>query len=204
MTGKLQPLAAVAEILPGYSVTGRVVHDPAGSYQIIMGKHLRDEPAYHYADGDELRIQPPRKTEPYRVGPGDVLFTARGQKNHATLLALVPEQTIASSTFYILRAKAALNPAYLAWALNQPPAQAAIAQVRTSAGVPIVQRRAFANIAIPLPDPETQQRIARLAELMGRECQIQQQLSRETERHQQMLGQCLWTRLSQPNEPGRP
>jgi len=204
VTGQLTPLSAVAEILPGYSVKGRVVHDPAGSVQIVMGKHLRDNTAYRYADEDELRIQPPRKTAPYSVGPGDVLFTARGQKNQATLLAQVPEQTIASSTFYIVRAKAGLEPAYLAWALNQPAAQAAIAQVRTGAGVAIVQRSAFAQIAIPVPTPETQQRIGRLAELMGRERQILQRLSHETERHHQMLGQCLWTRLSQPNKPGTP
>jgi hypothetical protein len=204
VTSQLTRLSAVADILPGYSVKGRVVHDPTGSIQIVMGRHLRNNTAYHYADEDELRIQPPRKTAPYRVGPGDVLFTARGKTNHATLLAQVPEQTIASSTFYIVRARTGLEPAYLAWALNQPAAQAAIAQVRTGAGVAIVQRRAFTQIVIPVPDRETQQHIGRLAELMGRERQLLQRLSDETARHHQMLGHCLWTRLSQPNKPGSP
>ncbi|MBW9267382.1 MAG: restriction endonuclease subunit S [Candidatus Thiodiazotropha sp. (ex. Lucinisca nassula)] len=177
-----------AEVLPGYSVKGRVEHDPRGRYQIIQGKHLTEGVPYRYQEQDKLRIDTDRPVENYLVQVGDVLFASRGLSNYAVCLEDVPESTIAPATFYILRPKQGTDAHYLAWCLNQAPVQAAIAQTRTGAATPIIQRNALADVSIPLPLIEEQQRIARLAELMGRERQLLQQLQHETERYHNLLG----------------
>ena len=75
------------------------------------------------------------------------------------------DPTIAPVSFYIIRPAQGVDAQYLAWYLNQPAAQAAIDQVRTGAGTPVVQRRAFEQIEILLPPPHEQREVAELAGL---------------------------------------
>jgi hypothetical protein len=191
MVRKLTRISDCATVLPGFSVKGRVEHDPSGRYQIIQGKHLTDGAPYRYDERDEVRISTDRPVDKYRVYPGDVLFASRGISNYAVCVDEIPERTIAPATFYILRPKPGTDPHYLAWCLNQAPVQAAIAQTRTGAATPIVQRDSFESISIPLPPLEEQQRIAHLAALMGRERALLQRLAEETERYHSLLGRQL-------------
>ena len=66
---------------------------------------------------------------------------------------------------------------YLAWFLNQAPTQAAISQVRTGAGTPMVQRALFEGLSIPLPPLAEQQQIAYLSELQHREHALMERLA---------------------------
>jgi len=200
MPGKLKQVTVVrigdcAEVLPGYSLKARAEHEPEGTHQIIMAKHLTEGAPYRYGDEDELRMTPTGKVDKYVVQAGDVLFVSRGTKNHAVVVASVPPNTLASSTLYLLKVKPDIDPAYVAWYLNQAPAQAAISQVRTGAGTPIIQRNVFADMRIPLPDLALQRQIAKLGELMSRERQIRTQLIYETERYHRLLGQELLSKI---------
>lgn len=196
MPGKQKQVTVVrigdcAEVLPGYSLKARAEHEPEGTHQIIMAKHLTEGMAYRYRDEHELRMTPSGNVDKYVVQAGDVLFVSRGMKNHAVAVESVPAKTLASSTLYLLKVKPEIDPAYVAWYLNQAAAQAAINQVRTGAGTPIVQRNVFAEMPIPLPEPTLQKQIARLGDLMARERQIRMQLLNETERYHRLLGQEL-------------
>ena len=146
------PLGEVVAVLPGYALKGRVEPASDGRYQLIQGRHLTPGEPYRYAPEHRLRITPQRPAEPYRVRPGDVLLASRGNLNYAVALLAVPEPTIAPATFYILRPGPRVDPAYLAWVLEQPPVQAQMAQVRTTgAATPILQRADFKAVRIPLP-----------------------------------------------------
>lgn len=196
MPGKLKQVTVArigdcAEVLPGYSLKARAEHEPDGTHQIIMAKHLTEGAAYRYRDEHELRMTPTGNVDKYVVNAGDVLFVSRGTKNHSVVVESVPANTLASSTLYVLKIKPGIDPAYVAWYLNQAAAQAAISQVRTGAGTPIVQRSVFTEMAIPLPELSLQHQIVRLGDLMARERQIRIQLSNETERYHRLLGQEL-------------
>lgn len=177
-----------ARILPGYSLKARAEHEPGGVFQVIMARHLTDGVYYNYHPLHELRMTPRRPMVNYRVQAGDVLFISRGVRNQAFLVESVPEHCIASGTLYILRAKANIVPGYLAWCINQETTQAEIAHIRTGAGTPLVQRKHFGEMRIPLPALALQRKIARLGRLMAQERSLQQQLLAQTEYYHKLVG----------------
>jgi len=121
-------IADCAEILPGYALKVRMEHEPEGTHQIILGKHLSGGSPYRYNTEHELRITPKGPVDKYRVSAGDVLFVSRGSQNHAVKVESVPDTAVASATFYILRTHDGIDAGYLAWCLNQAPVQAQIGQ----------------------------------------------------------------------------
>ena len=128
-------IGACAAVLPGYSMGSAMEHNPEGTHQVILSRHLRLGVPYEYQPADEFRITPGgRDATRYGVKPGDVLFMSRGTRNLAWEIGRVPEPSLAPVSFYILRPGPGVTPGYLAWYFNHPRAQAAIAQIRTGAG----------------------------------------------------------------------
>lgn len=195
MQAREQKIRDCAEVLAGFVLKTRAEHERDGVYQIIVPAHILDGSPYSYTREHELRMTLPGSPEKYQVRSGDVLFISRGARNCAAVIASVPDSTIASSTFYILRPNANIDPAYLAWYLNQPLAQAQIAQIRTGAGTPIVQRHALGDVRIPVPDMQSQKHIAELAALQAEEIGLRKKLLEASERQQRMLGQKIMAEL---------
>jgi len=189
-------IADCAEVLPGYALKARVEHEPEGSHQVILGKHLSEGLPYQYTPEHELRITPKGPVDKYRVRIGDVLFVSRGSRNQAAVVESVPDPTVASATFYILRPRHGIDPAYLAWCLNQAPIQAHITQVRTGAGTPIVQRSVFAKLTLPLPPLNKQRMLAELGALMAQEHITRQALVEQTDRLHRALGEQLLQKMA--------
>jgi hypothetical protein len=175
-------LGQCAEVLPGFSIAGRLEHDPEGTHQVLVTRHLRNGVPYRFEPRDELRIVPGRETAKYEVRAGDVVFMSRGTRNLAWVIEAVRAPTIVPVSFYILRLGAEVEARYLAWYLNQGPAQAAIDQTRTGAGTPIVQRAAFERLEVVVPPLEVQRGIADLAELQARERELCSRLVETTDR----------------------
>lgn len=188
MQTRMVSISSCAEVQAGFSVKGALVHEEEGSHQVVMSKHLTPGEPYRYSKEDELRITPDRAVEKYRLVPGDILFMSRGVGNYAVLLEDVPDDSIASLTFFILRSKPHVDPGYLAWCLNQRPFQEQIANVRTGAGTPMVPRNVFNELEIPLRPFEEQHKITRLAHLFGKEQRLLRQLTEATQLRQRLLG----------------
>nr|VFJ46570.1 MAG: Type I restriction modification DNA specificity domain-containing protein [Candidatus Kentron sp. FW]VFJ47853.1 MAG: Type I restriction modification DNA specificity domain-containing protein [Candidatus Kentron sp. FW] len=192
MNARSVRIADYAEVLPGCAFKAHAKHEPEGSHQVILGKHLPTPgTGYRYHPEHELRITPRGKVERYSVKAGDVLFVSRGIRNQAVLVESVPEKTIASATFYLLRIRDDVDPAYLAWSLNQVPIQNRIRQIRTGAGTPIVQRKVFVDITIPLPSYQDQRRIAKLGACMVKEGILRQAILDRTTQLHSLLGRKL-------------
>jgi hypothetical protein len=183
-TVRFARLVDLVDVLPGFSTGGTIEHDPVGTHQVVLSRHLTPGLPYHYKDEDRLRINPQRDASRYELRSGDVLFMSRGTRNVASPIASVPDRTIAPVSFYVLRPRGNVHPGYLAWHLSQPAAQRELAQIRTGAGTPLVQRAAFAELRVPIPDAITQQRIAELGELMARERVLLHRLAAATVRVQ--------------------
>lgn len=167
MTAQLIKIKDIADVMPGLSIKRRTEDEPNGAYQVLLARHLSGSLEYSYKKEDQLRMDVDvKRIDKYRVSSGDVLFVSRGSSNYAGAVIQIPECTIASSVFFILRPKQQVDPVYLAWCINQPPIRAAIAAVRTGAGSPIVQRAIFEQIAVPVPALERQTTIAELAKSM--------------------------------------
>jgi hypothetical protein len=166
---RIAGLGELAEVLPGLSTGARLEHSAAGTHQLVLSRHLVPGLPYRYHDADEFRIDPGRNARRYELQVGDVLFMSRGTRNVASWIESVHEPSVAPVSFYVLRPSTAVEAGYLTWFLNQSGAQRAIADIRTGAGTPIVQREPFTLLPVPLPDLETQQIIASVAAAMVRE-----------------------------------
>ncbi len=186
---EIRRLGDVAEILPGYSTGTALVHDPDGTHQVVLSRHLTPGMPYSYRAEHAFRIRPSstgsrKSAEPqgrnisrYELRRGDVLFMSRGTRNVATVIETVPVRSVAPVSFFIVRLREpdlltrneSPDPAYLTWYLNAPKAQNEIANIRTGAGTPIVQRSAFSDLEVPIPDLAAQRQIGALGESMVRE-----------------------------------
>jgi len=170
-------IRACASVQPGYSVKTEVIHEPEGTHQVIIAKHLIENEPYTYHPDHKLRISPTRPTESYLLNPDDILFMSRGMKNIATQLLSFPQPAIAPSTFFVLRPKRNIYPPFLAWIINQEPVQAELSELRTGAGTPMVPRKEFAEIVIPVPPINVQKKIVEMDNLMRKEQSLLQKLS---------------------------
>lgn len=195
MTTKKTQLKDCAEVLPGFSSKTALVDEPGGTLQVIVAKHLTAGEPYHYHDEHRLRIKPPRSFDKYLLHPGDILFMSRGILNRAVLLEDIPQPAIAPLSFFIIRVKKGVLPAYLAWCLNQPPVEAQLNEIRTGAGTPMIPRQNILEICIPMPPLETQTKIAALAALQQREKSLQRQLTEDMERLHRLTGRKLFNHL---------
>ena len=200
MNAQLTRIADCADVLPGYALKARAEHEPDGTHQVILGRHLApftdQGMPYRYLPEHELRITTKGSLEKYQIREGDVLFVSRGSRNYAAVVESVPELTVASATFYILRPHQGFDSAYLAWCLNQPPIQAHIAQVRTGAGTPIIQRKIFAELTLPFPPLDKQRQLAELGALMMKERTLRQALLDQSDRLHRALGEKLLQQMT--------
>lgn len=181
-----------AEVLPGFSTQGALRDEPGGTHQVVMGKHLTQGEPYVYKKDDRLRIVPDRDVSKYVLEAGDILYMSRGITTYPVLIESVPEPTAAPSTFFILKPKPNVVPAYLVWCLEQPHTESLLASMRTGAGSPTIPRKGFMEITIPLPDIAIQHHIADLWRLQCRERHLLQQLLEETTRMHRLIGQRIF------------
>ncbi|MBK6304427.1 MAG: restriction endonuclease subunit S [Gemmatimonadetes bacterium] len=178
----LAAIGDIAEVRPGLSTGERLEHKDGATWQVILSRHLVPGQPYRFTDADRFTIDPERDAARYRVHVGDVLFMSRGTRNVASWIKSIPEDSVAPVSFYILRPGPAVEPGYLTWWLNQPVAQRTIADIRTGAGTPIVQRKSFAELQLPLPTLAEQRIIAQLGQAMTQERVVLEQLAAATER----------------------
>lgn len=133
-----------------------------------------------------LRIQSPHpipvtpKMDRFRLRPNDLVITNRGQR---FTTAMVPPdardiQAIASSQVFLLRPHPErVLPRYLWWFLNRPSTQRFLQQHARGTHINTVSIRILRQLAVPLPSPDTQHRIAELALLAHRESNLLAELA---------------------------
>lgn len=188
-----------AEVIPGFSFTGALKDDPNGTHQVVMGKHIGDGDKYEYKDEDRFRLAPERAVdEKYLIRPGDILFMSKGAKNQAVMVRSVPEPTIAPSSFFIIRVGriVPVDSGYLLWSINQQAVRNRVNELRTGAGTPMIPRKGFCAIEIPLPDLATQQTIANLCSLQDREAGLIRDLAEKSEKLRRVVGQRILDSIS--------
>ncbi|CAG0975493.1 hypothetical protein BURK2_01547 [Burkholderiales bacterium] len=179
-------LREVATVQPGYLSRGRVRSAVKGTHLLIQARDV--SPATGIRTEGATRFVPERKAELYQINEGDVLVVARGQEHRAHHVDQRLENALAAATFYILRPRPdAIRSGYLAWWLNLPSVQAAIAGSARGTSIPYVSREAIEGLRIPLPPAPTQQCIERVVALWRKKLSLQHQLDAKREDYIQAL-----------------
>lgn len=179
-------LGDVATVQPGYPSRGRVRSTAEGTHLLIQARDV--SPSTGIRTEGATRFVPERKAELYQVNEGDVLVVARGQEHRTHHVDQHLENALAAATFYILRPRPdAVRSGYLAWWLNLPSVQAAIAASARGTSIPYVSREAIEGLSIPLPPASTQHGIERIVALWRKKLALQHQLDAKREDYIQAL-----------------
>lgn len=164
----------IESAVTGFQFRGRIEPHPDGNVAVLQVKDLKDGGELRREDLALIRFD--KDVEAYSIQPGDVLFLSRGQNLFATALAEPPHDMIVPNYFYILRPKPVVLPAYLAWFINSPKAQAQLRLVHTGSHMPMVSKSDFLQLEIDLPPLSVQETIVALDELSRREQRLSDEL----------------------------
>lgn len=159
----------IADIQIGYQFRKKLEPKRDGTHQVIQ---IRDIDENQQLNKEGLcKVSLDNIAERYLVNRKDILFLARGQRNFATSLTDSFENTIAASHFFILKIKTEkVLPEYLAWFVNQPPAQGYLHNLaRRGTHMPLISKAVFENLKVHIPDIETQNKIMKLNALINKE-----------------------------------
>jgi hypothetical protein len=164
-------LGDISEIQVGYQSREGIRAHPDGSHFLLQA---RDFNTLHQVDWSNLtRFTPAGSTTKSEIRQGDVLFLAKGQDNFAYPINCVTNHVLAANSFYILRPdKATVLPDYLAWWLNQTPAQEYIKLNRSGSSLPFLSVSALSCLEVPIPNIEMQRKIGDLELLRKKEADL--------------------------------
>lgn len=169
-------LGDITEVQLGHTHRGALDPLPSGG---LLAIRLRD----FAPDGD---ISPQRLerysldkiADRYMVREGDVLFRSRGERITATALdGRFTEPAAALSPLMILRPNCkVILPEYLAWAINQEPAQRHFGQDAQGTSLRMVPKSSLGTLEIDVPDLKTQQAVVAIDALAEQERALSERL----------------------------
>ena len=142
------------------------------------------------------------RREPNYLQPGDILVAARGNHYYAVLLhdeiLQVRIQAVAAPHFFVIRLRANnVLPGYLAWFLNQRPCQSYLEQNAEGTLTKSIRRSVLEDVTIAVPELAKQRTIIDLANTLGQEKKIVEQLLRNSERLMNAVASDLLATLKQ-------
>lgn len=191
------PLQQIADILPGYPFRGSVKPSAVGDAWAIQVRHVSSQEWLSIEPGgptlDRVTLKGRRK--PDYLLPGDVLFLAKGANNAAVLVEQVPEGTVCTPHFFLIRLKPGMHkkvlPGFLAWQLNYGEARAAIAAGRQGSLQPSVRKTELAQVPVTVPPLARQQALVKLHRAAQREAEILQAIIDNRRRQVNAIGQAI-------------
>ena len=174
-------LKDIIDIQPGFSFRGRIAPKKNGKYQVLQIKDIGDEGNIKMSD--LTRTDSGDISSEYLVQKGDVLFTTRGANRRAAFVGEEIPNTIFTAHIFSLRnIKPEVDPAYLAWYLNQKPAQNYFDTNASGSYVQNIRINVLAALPVKIPSLETQRSIAEIDRLRRCEKELIQQI--ESKRNQ--------------------
>jgi len=163
----MSQIGKIANIRMGATLRGRDATRPApnGScYFLRIGDISQDG---ELLTEDLIRIEPnePIKDDLF-LRSGDVLFPNRGTRTTALAYRLDLPRTLVGAQFFVLRPNTErVLPEYLAWFLRTEEAAQYFKGLRKGTYVQIIQRSDLAEMEMPIPPLNVQEKIVEAAKL---------------------------------------
>jgi restriction endonuclease S subunit len=186
-------LKDVATIRSGYLFRERIKPDTSGQYRVVQVGDV--SPDSGFLDSALIRIGMPEVRRSQILETGDVLFISRGPRKHAIAITWPIENTIATSQFFVLRPDERFLPEFLAWYINQRPAQRYIDEHSTGTSASLINLEAMKGLPVEIPPMETQARIARIHQLSLREKELMEAIKNK---RRALIEMTLLKKIGQP------
>ncbi|MCB1205946.1 MAG: restriction endonuclease subunit S [Verrucomicrobiae bacterium] len=175
-------LKDLAEVRSGYSFRSRVEEDPGGDLVVFQIRSLEQRGAVQAEDG--MRLYFPEVSPSLLLRRGDVLFAARGMRNVGAVIDFDPDRAIASGQLLWMRPKSkSIEPAYLAWWLNQQPAQQFFESHKRGTRMPIITRSSLLELPVSVPSRDLQMKFVELDQLHRQERELTARIQEKREEH---------------------
>lgn len=175
-------LNQIAKVEVGYPFRGKIPEVQGGSVCVIQMKDVSVS-GINWAGCIKTELE--GKRSPGWLQESDILFTARGNRNQAALVddRVNHRPMVAAPHFYVLKcAGSTVLPAYLAWFINQTPSQRYFQREAEGSVTKSIRRSVLESLPIAIPSLEKQKSIIRLAQMIKKERQLIQQLTRNGEK----------------------
>lgn len=159
-----ESLSAVAAIAAGYPLRGAVDELTNGDVAIVQMRNVDAERGVNWSEVQRIAL--PSKRPPAFLADGDIIFTTRGTRNFALALDAVEGEAVCSPHFFVIRVFDAsrIAPAFLAWQINQRPAQEYLQREATGSHILNIRREVIENLPLAIPPLATQRAIVALAD----------------------------------------
>lgn len=162
------PLMEVAEVSAGHPLRSGVDELPLGDVGVIQMRNVDPEAGVEWAGVARVKLPPARRVE--FLSAGDVIFSTRGVRTYAVTLDSPPFPTVCSPHFFVLRPRRAeLDPRFLAWQINQAPAQEYLQRAATGSHILNIRREVIERLEIVIPSHARQAAIVAFADAAARE-----------------------------------
>jgi restriction endonuclease S subunit len=177
-------ITEIADIQLGYQFRRKIEPFPDGTHRVIQIRDFDEDLNLNVEGLSWVRLD--KLADKYLVNKGDVLFLSRGHKNWAACVDTKLVNIVTVGHFFVLRPKTdKILPEYLAWYINQAPAQEFVHNIaRHGSHMPLVSKSAFAGLKIDVPDLKTQSMIVELSRLFEKEQKLLEKLQKK---HSQMI-----------------
>ena len=154
-------LRHLAVVSAGYPFRGRVDDLDDGDVAVIQLRNVDPDAGIDWASVS--RVELPRQSGKAFLKPDDIILSTRGGRNIAYHIDECPERTVCSPHFFILRLKSrVVVPRFLAWQINQKPAQDYFAAGATGSYILNLKRDVVENLPIKILAVPDQQRVVEM------------------------------------------
>lgn len=189
---KIVLLREAARVSAGYPFRGSIDALEPGPVAAVQMRNVESD-AVDWAS--LTRVSLPTKRSADYLNSGDVIFTTRGRRNTAVALDNVPGLAVCSPHFFVLRVNdpESLLPKFLAWQINQKPAQDYLQQAATGSHILNITRGAIEGLPVAIPSIDVQRGIVALAETGARERHLLHALEVNRQRHLDALAHLILT-----------
>ena len=162
-------IVKVAEIISGHPFRQRIKDDLTGRIRVVQMKDVSEAGSIDW--DSTVRTNLKGRRSPDWLKQGDILLLIRGAKYIAVHLSEVPVKAVCSPHFLMLRVKTGLGllSAFLAWQLNQPPAQKYFARTAEGSVHKSIRRAVLEDFIISIPDLTIQKTAINMAECARKE-----------------------------------
>jgi hypothetical protein len=183
----LNELREFADVHAGHPFRGSVPEIVGGP---VLAVQMRDVSAIRGVVWDKAaRTDPDGRKEPDWLQAGDILFVARGARNFAICLDEVPSRAVCSQYFFVirLRNRDLLLPEFLAWQINQLPAQRYLSKNAEGTDQLSIRRGVLEGMPIAAPSVVQQRQLIDLDKMARQERVLLEGLIHNRERQIQEL-----------------
>lgn len=185
-------LSNIASISAGHPFRGRIPESIEGDARVVQIRDINEYDQVIWNDLIHTNIT--GRKQPDWLQQGDILFSARGQRNRATLIDKTEENAVCAPHFFIIRVTSELiEPAFLAWQLNQLPAQKYFLKSSQGSAVASIPRSLIAATPLFIPSLDKQRSIMAMAAAHVKEKQTLQAMIANRDMQMQGIANDLLT-----------